>query len=162
ERLRRGIREVEKATRLTFGGDRRPLLVAVRSGAPVSMPGMLDTILNVGLCGRTLPALVRMTGNPRHAWDSYRRLILAYAETGAGLPAGPFVRVLGEYLRREGADALTELDVAALKGVVGEFLDHYEAEKGAPFPQDPVAQLTGAVEAVFRSWERPRAVEYQR
>ena len=87
ELLAQSIRQVEKATGLTFGGDRRPLLVAVRSGAAVSMPGMMDTILNVGLCDRTLPALIRMTGNPRHAWDSYRRLIQAYAEVVHGLPA---------------------------------------------------------------------------
>ncbi len=92
ELLRKGIRELEKEAGLSFGGDRRPLLVAVRSGAPVSMPGMLDTILNVGLCERTLPALIRMTGNPRHAWDSYRRLIQAYAEIARGLPAAPFER----------------------------------------------------------------------
>jgi pyruvate, orthophosphate dikinase len=162
ELLRQGVREVEEATRLTFGGDRRPLLLAVRSGAPVSMPGMLDTVLNVGLCDRTLPALVRMTGNPRHAWDSYRRLVQAYAEVARGLPADPFERILAEHLEREGAPALTELDVASLKSVVRESLDHYRSEEGAPFPQDPVAQLTGAVEAVFRSWQSPRAVEYRR
>jgi pyruvate,orthophosphate dikinase len=162
EFLRQGSREVEKATRLTFGGDRRPLLVAVRSGAPVSMPGMLDTLLNVGLCDRTLPALVRMTGNPRHAWDSYRRLIQAYAEIAAGLPADPFERILGEHLRQEAVEAVGELDVAALKSVVREFLAQYKAERGEPFPQDPVGQLTGAIEAVFRSWQCPRAVEYRR
>jgi pyruvate,orthophosphate dikinase len=160
--LRQGCRALEKTTRLTFGGDRRPLLVAVRSGAAVSMPGMLDTILNLGLCDRTLPALVRMTGNPRHAWDSYRRLIQAHAEIVADLPAGPFERILGEHVRREGARTVGELDVAALRGVVREFLDHYAAERGEPFPQDPAVQLTGAVEAVFRSWQRPRAVEYRR
>jgi pyruvate,orthophosphate dikinase len=162
ERLRQGIREVEGVTGLTFGGDRQPLLVAVRSGAAVSMPGMLDTLLNIGLCDRTLPALVRMTGNPRHAWDCYRRLIQAYAEVVGGLPAGPFERVLEEHLRREVVPAAAELDVAALKEVARDFLDRYESEKGAPFPQDPLAQLSGAVEAVFRSWHSPRAVEYRR
>jgi pyruvate,orthophosphate dikinase len=162
ELLRQGIREVEKAAGLSFGGDRRPLLVAVRSGAPLSMPGMLDTILNVGLCERTLPALIRMTGNPRHAWDSYRRLIQAYAEIVHGLPASPFERILEEHLQRENVAAVTELDVAALKDLIQEFLDHYVAESGEPFPQDPVAQLSGAVEAVFSSWQSPRAVEYRR
>ncbi len=162
ELLRQGIREVEKAAGLSFGGDRRPLLVAVRSGAPVSMPGMLDTILNVGLGDRTLPALIRMTGNPRHAWDSYRRLIQAYAEIVQGLPASPFERILEEHLQRESVPAVTELDVAALKSLVRELLDHYGAEIGEPFPKDPIAQLSGAVEAVFRSWQSARAVEYRR
>ena len=160
--LRRGVREVEKATGLAFGGDRRPLLVAVRSGAPVSMPGMLDTILNVGLCDRTLPALLRMTGNPRHAWDSYRRLVQAYAEVIQGLPAEAFERVLEEHLRSEGVPSVAELDVASLRRVTQEFLNLCKAEKGGPFPQDPVAQLEGAVGGVFRSWQSPRAVEYRR
>jgi len=162
ELLRQGIREVEKATGLTFGGERRPLLVAVRSGAPVSMPGMLDTILNVGLCGRTMPALLCMTGNPRHAWDSYRRLIQAYAEVVQRLPAAPFEHLLENHLRSEAVPSVTELDVAALRHVTQEFLDQCKAEKSGPFPQDPVAQLAGAVEGVFRSWQSPRAVEYRR
>ncbi len=158
----RGIREVEKATGLTFGGDRRPLLVAVRSGAPVSMPGMLDTILNVGLCDRTLPALLRMTGNPRHAWDSYRRLIQAYAESIQGIPAETFERVLSEHMRSEGVPSVAELDVAALTRVTHDFLDLFEAQQREPFPQNPIAQLEGAVAGVFRSWRSPRAVEYRR
>jgi len=162
ELLRQGIRELEKATGLTFGSDRRPLLVAVRSGAAVSMPGMLDTILNVGLCDRTLPALLRMTGNPRHAWDSYRRLIQAYAEVVRGLPAGPFERVLEGHLGAEAVPSVTELDVAALRRVTQEFLDHCKVEQTDPFPQDPVAQLAGAVEGVFRSWQSPRAIAYRR
>ena len=135
--LRQGIREVEKAAGLSFGGTRRPLLLAVRSGAAVSMPGMLDTILNVGLCDRTLPALVRMTGNPRHAWDSYRRLIQAYAEVVAGVPAGPFERVLEEHLRQEAVPGVKELDVAALKSVCGEFLDHYRGGERRTLPPGP-------------------------
>jgi pyruvate,orthophosphate dikinase len=123
---------------------------------------MLDTILNVGLCNHTLPALIRMTGNPRHAWDSYRRLIQTYAEVVRGLPAEPFERVRAELLQREGALTVTELDVAALKHLVGEFLDQSQASRGEPFPQDPVAQLAGAVEAVFRSWQSARAVAYRR
>jgi pyruvate,orthophosphate dikinase len=162
ELLRQGIREVEKATGLTFGGDRRPLLVAARSGSPVSMPGMLETILNVGLCDRTLPALLRLTGNPRHAWDSYRRLIQAYAEVVQGLPPGSFEGVLAKNLQGEAVPSVTELDVAALKRVTQEFLDHCKAVKSGPFPQDPTAQLAGAVEGVFRSWQSRRAVEYRR
>ena len=160
--VRQGIREVDSATGLTFGAERRPLLVSVRSGAAVSMPGMLETLLNVGLCERTLPALVRMTGNPRHAWDSYRRLIQAYGEIVAGLSPQPFERILEEWLQREAVPAVSELDVAALQNITQEFLDLYEAEAGQPFPQDPLAQLSGAVEAVFRSWGSRKAVEYRR
>jgi len=162
EVLRRGIREMERATGLIFGGDRRPLLVSVRSGAPVSMPGMLDTILNVGLSDRTLPALIRLTGNPRHAWDSYRRLIQTYAEVVHGLSPDPFARLLSDVMQREEVPNVTELDVADLKSLAHAFLDHYAAEKGTPFPQDPLVQLRGAAEAVFRSWCSPRAVEYRR
>jgi pyruvate,orthophosphate dikinase len=162
ELLQRGVRELERATRQKFGGARCPLLVSVRSGAPVSMPGMLDTILNAGLCDHTLPALVRHTGNPRHAWDSYRRLVQSYAEVVRGAPSAPFDHILDEHLRTEEVPELVELDVAALKGATAAFLGHYTRATGAPFPQDPVEQLTGAVEAVFRSWRSPRAVEYRR
>jgi pyruvate,orthophosphate dikinase len=160
--LRRGLDELERATGLGFGRDRRPLLVSVRSGAPVSMPGMLDTVLDIGLCDRTLPALVRLTGNPRHAWDSYRRLIQAYAEVVRGLPALPFERVLEDHMQREAVPAVIELDVAALKSVCQASLERYEAEGGESFPQDPLAQLAGAVAAVFRSWQSRRAADYRR
>ncbi len=159
--LRQGIREVEVATGLTFGGERRPLLVSVRSGAAVSMPGMLQTILNVGLCDRTLPALVRMTGNPRHAWDSYRRLIQTYAEVVRGLQADPFEHILQDHLHAEQVPVVAELDVAALKDLTEAYLKHFESQTGEAFPQDPLAQLAGAVEAVFRSWESPQAIDYR-
>jgi pyruvate,orthophosphate dikinase len=162
ELLQHGVRALESATRQTFGGARCPLLVSVRSGAPVSMPGMLDTILNAGLCDRTRVGLVRHTGNPRHAWDSYRRLVQSYGEVVRGLPAAPFERILEEHLRAEEVPELVELDVGALRGATAQFLDHYARTTGAPFPQDPMAQLTGAVEAVFRSWRSPRAVGYRR
>jgi pyruvate,orthophosphate dikinase len=161
-RLVPAVEQIEKATGLTFGGGRRPLLVSVRSGAAVSMPGMMATILNVGLCEHTLPALIRMTGNPRHAWDSYRRLVQTYAEVVHELPADPFERRLAERLQREEVPAADELDAAALKEVTGEFLELFESQAGQPFPQEPLVQLTGAIEAVFRSWQSPRAVEYRR
>lgn len=160
--LRQGLREIEKSTGLNFGGERRPLLVAIRSGSPTSMPGMLDTLLNVGLCDRTLPALVRMTGNPRHAWDLYRRLIQAYAEIVQGVPASEFDRTVEDHLQQESIPTIAELDVAALISLVHDFLDHYSTKAGHPFPQDPVAQLSLAVEAVFRSWQGDKAVKYRR
>ncbi|MCI0701592.1 MAG: pyruvate, phosphate dikinase [Planctomycetia bacterium] len=162
ESIRCGVRELEQATGQSFGGERRPLLVSVRSGAPVSMPGMLDTVLNVGLCDRTVPALVRATGNPRHAWDSFRRLVQSFAEVVHGAASDPFDRVLDEHLQREAVPAVAELDVAALNSVTREFLTRYATTTGTPFPQDPTEQLAGAIEAVFRSWNSSRAIEYRR
>jgi pyruvate,orthophosphate dikinase len=162
DRIAPSVTQIEKATGLTFGGRRRPLLVSVRSGAAVSMPGMMATILNVGLCERTLPALIRLTGNPRHAWDSYRRLVQTYAEVVHDLPADPFERWLAEHLQREEVPAANELDATALKELTYEYLALFESQAGRPFPQEPLAQLTGAIEAVFRSWQSPRAVEYRR
>jgi pyruvate,orthophosphate dikinase len=162
DRLAPAVAQIERATGLTFGGGRRPLLVSVRSGAAVSMPGMMATILNVGLCDRTLPALLRMTGNPRHAWDSYRRLIQAYAEIVHEQPADPFEQRLAEHLRRGQIPAADELDAADLKQLTEEYLELFESRIGHPFPQEPLAQLTGAIEAVFRSWQTPRAIEYRR
>lgn len=161
-RLAPAVAQIEKAAGLTFGGRRRPLLVSVRSGAALSMPGMMATILNVGLGENTLPALMRLTGNPRHAWDSYRRLVQAYAEIVHDLPADPFERRLAEYLQREQVPAADELDAAALKELTGEFLDLFASGAARSFPQEPMAQLTGAIEAVFRSWQSPRAAAYRR
>jgi pyruvate,orthophosphate dikinase len=157
-----GVSHLEQATGMRFGADRRPLLVAVRSGAAVSMPGMLDTILNVGLCDATLPGLLRATGDPVFVWDSYRRLIQSYAEVVEGTAAAPFAGVLDTALDRHGVPSVGELDVAALRDVAGEFQDVYRAETSSPFPQDPRRQLLGAVEAVLRSWTSDRAREYRR
>jgi pyruvate,orthophosphate dikinase len=156
------IRHLEQATGLTFAGERRPLLVSVRSGAAVSMPGMMDTLLNVGLCDRTLPALIRMTGNPRHAWDSYRRLVQTFAEVVHKQASDPYDHLLQEALAREAARVPGELDVAALKRLTGEFLDRIAATTGKPFPQDPSEQLSAAVEAIFQSWQSARAARYRR
>ncbi len=157
-----GVRQLEGVTHLRFGGSRRPLLVAVRSGAAASMPGMLDTILDVGLCDGTLSGLLRATGDPVFVWDSYRRLILSYALVVEGCRGGPFEAVLNDLLHRERAPVVGELDVAALRELVARYQQVYRAQVGRPFPQDPMDQLLGAVEAVLRSWNAPRAVEYRR
>jgi pyruvate,orthophosphate dikinase len=156
-----GIRELETETGLRFGAGRRPLLVSVRSGAAASMPGMLETILNVGLSDATLPGLLRATGDPLFVWDSYRRLIQAYAEVVEGCPAGPFGAVLHDALVRAEVPAIGELDVSALRDVVRYQQEVYRTLTGRPFPQDPTEQLLGAVAAVFRSWNGARAVEYR-
>lgn len=160
--IARGVRSVEQATGRLFGSSRRPLLVAVRSGAPVSMPGMLDTVLDVGLCDATLAGLVRATGDPGFAWGSYRRLVQSYAEVVEGCPAAPFAAALEEALAAHRVPDAGELDVAATRALVARFHDLYRTLVGRPFPQDPSEQLRGAVEAVLRSWDAPRAVEYRR
>lgn len=160
--IERGIGFIERSAGRRFGSDRRPLLVSVRSGAPVSMPGMLDTMLNIGLCDRTLEGLLRETGDPVFVWDSYRRLIGAYAEIAEGQPAGAFSVPVERALRRHEVPAASELDVAALREVVAELLGEFRTRVGHPFPQDPHEQLTGAVTAVLRSWNSARAAEYRR
>ncbi len=160
--IERGVRHVEDATGLSFGASRRPLLVAVRSGAARSMPGMLDTILNVGLCDATVPGLLRATGDPVFVWDSYRRLIQSHAEVVAGCPSSLFVEAIDGALDRCGVPTLAELDVAGLRALVDDFESIYRSSAGVPFPQDPMEQLRDSVEAVFRSWNSDRAVEYRR
>ncbi len=160
--LSSNLAHIERSTGRRFGGQRHPLLVSVRSGAPASMPGMMDTILNVGLCDQTVPPLLRLTGNPRFVWDSYRRLVQAYAEVVRGIPAAPFDRLLRQQLQQESVPDSGELDVFALRALTQQFLDLYASRAGEPFPQDPLLQLSSAVAAVFRSWRGSRAVEYRR
>ncbi len=160
--LSRNIRQLERATGLKFGGPRRPLLVSVRSGAPVSMPGMMDTVLNVGLCDQTVSPLIRLTGNPRFVWDSYRRLVQAYADVVFGVPVDPFDRLLEIHLRRESAATSGELDAFSLRELTQQFLHLFANRVGQLFPQEPLVQLNSATEAVLRSWRSPRAVAYRR
>ncbi len=155
------LRELERSSRLRFGDPRRPLLVSVRSGAPVSMPGMMDTLLNVGLNAATLRGLLRLTGNPRLAWDSYRRLVQSFAETVHGADPAPFRDALERALAREGLAQARELDYRALAALVDEYLLLHEELTGKRFPQDPRAQLEAAVGAVFGSWRSERARVYR-
>jgi len=161
ELLQSNIRRIENSLGMTFGGTRRPLLVSVRSGAAVSMPGMMDTILNIGLYDGGLKGIFRMTGNPRMAWDSYRRLVQDYADIVHGAPTDQFDDLLEEYLPREDASTVQELDVEALENLTKDYLDLFLTLTGEEFPQRPLDQLVGAVEAVFRSWESPRALEFR-
>ncbi len=159
ELWREGLDALERFTGLTLGDARRPLLLSVRSGAPVSMPGMMDTLLNIGLCDATVGGLMRQTGNPRLVWDAYRRLVAAYGEVVAGLPATAFDEATSALFR--GHDD-RELDFADLRLLTQRFLEVYAQGAGRPFPQDPAAQLGGAIEAVFASWLAPKAREYRR
>jgi len=160
--IRTGLAHVEQRTGRRFGGRRRPLLVSVRSGAAASMPGMLDTVLNIGLCEATVPALLRATGDPVFVWDSYRRLIETYAEVVDGCRAAPFAAVTARAMAQAGAPVASELGLADLQEIVEELLAIYRDEARRAFPQDPMQQLTGAVEGVLASWSAPRADAYRR
>lgn len=156
------LRDLEAATGLRLGSARKPLLVSVRSGAPVSMPGMMQTVLNVGLCDTTVHGLLRLTGNPRLVWDSYRRFIQSYAEVVHGCSGAPFDEMLRQQLRRADAGSLRELDFRALRDSAAAALAIFESQTGRPFPQQPAEQLHAAICAVFASWNSERARDYRR
>lgn len=160
--IERGIQYLESATQRRFGGRRHPLLVSVRSGAAVSMPGMLETLLDVGLNDTTLPGLLRDTGDPVFVWDTYRRLVQNYAEVVDGCPAGPMTALVEEAVSSAGVAVPGELDLGELRQVVHRLQALYLQSTGRPFPQDARVQLLGAVKAVLRSWNGARAVEYRR
>ncbi|MGB2953818.1 MAG: pyruvate, phosphate dikinase [Gaiellaceae bacterium] len=153
---------LEEKTGKRFGDQADPLLVSVRSGAAVSMPGMMDTILNLGLNDEAVQGLARRTGNPRFAYDSYRRLIQMYGDVVDGIDAERFEDALSELKRQRGAQQDVDLSADDLKELTGAFKRIYEAETGRPFPQDAREQLSRAVRAVFESWENPRAQVYRR
>ena len=156
---RPALEAIEQASGLRFGDRRRPLLVSVRSGAPVSMPGMMDTLLNVGLCDGTVAGFIRQTGNPRLVWDAYRRLVAAYGEIVAGLPADLFVADLEAVA---GNRDERELDFAELREVARRHLASFARESAGTFPQDPGTQLEAAIRAVFLSWQADKARTYRR
>ena len=136
-------------------------MVSVRSGAPVSMPGMLETVLDVGLNDATLRGLVRLTGNPRAAWDSYRRLVQSFATVVEGKTARAFDAEAGAALRAAGVDDVRALDFREMRSLTERYLDAYEGLVGKPFPQDPRRQLIAATAAVFDSWRAPKAAAYR-
>jgi pyruvate,orthophosphate dikinase len=152
------LQALERRTGLTYGDSRRPLLLSVRSGAAVSMPGMMETLLNVGLCDATVGGLLRQTGNPRLVWDAYRRLIATYAEVVAGLPAQLFDEATTTLF---GARDERDLDFADLRALTRQFLEVYEHAASKPFPQSPQLQLVGAIAAVFASWNSAKAHDYR-
>ena len=155
------IAGVEKKTGKTFGGDHNPLLVSVRSGARVSMPGMMDTILNLGLNDTTAAALARETGNERFAMDSYRRFILMFTNIAKGHPRDDMDKMLDKIKEDNGYKLDTEVTVDQLKDLVKRYKEYYKKTFGEEFPTDPKVQLMEAVAAVFRSWDNPRANVYR-
>jgi pyruvate,orthophosphate dikinase len=156
-----GVRFLEERTGRRLGDRRRPLLVSVRSGAARSMPGMLDTVLDVGATAEATLGLVRTTGNPRFAWDCRRRFLTGYAETVLGLDGAPLEARLAALVAEEGAASDRDLDAEALERFAGECLAHVDA-CDAEVPADPVDQLRAAARAVYRSWESERARTYRR
>ena len=159
--IRQRIAELEQAVGHQFASHYNPLLVSVRSGARVSMPGMMDTILNLGINDRIVPGLGAMMGDYRPAWDAYRRFIQIYAEVVLELPPEPFETRLSEHKARAGVDLDYQLTAEQLQAVTADFHGIVREGAGAPLPSDPWEQLFAAVEAVFRSWNNPRAIIYR-
>ncbi len=156
------LNRLEATTGRQFGGTERPLLVSVRSGAAVSMPGMMETILNLGLNDRTVEGLTRESGNPQFAWDSYRRFVQMYASVVYELPKRPFDNLIEERKQRCGVERDIDLPVEELQGLVRDFKAVVQREHGKPFPDEPLDQLWGAIAAVFESWNTRRAIDYRR
>ncbi len=155
------IKTVEKETGKSFGGDKNPLLVSVRSGARVSMPGMMDTILNLGLNDKTVEVLAKETNNERFAYDSYRRFILMFTNIAKGHPRTAMDKMLEDLKESRGYKLDTEVTAEELKDLVKRYKEYYKATFGEDFPSDPYVQLIEAVTAVFRSWDNPRANVYR-
>jgi pyruvate,orthophosphate dikinase len=160
--VRSGVAHLERATGRRFGGRHLPLLVSVRSSPPVSMPGMLDTVLNVGLTDASAHGLLRSTGNPYLVWDTHRRFAQAFAEIVRGCRSAPFTASRDRMLAQSGATSVDEVDPLALRDLARDATALVEALSGAPLPSDPNEQLEATIGAVFRSWLTPRAVEYRR
>ena len=157
-----GLAKVEQITRKRFGDAANPLLVSVRSGARASMPGMMDTVLNLGLNDETAEGLAKLSGDRRFAFDSYRRFITMYSNVVLGVSHDAFEEVLDETKDRLGVTQDTELSAEDWEKVVARYKQVVERETEQPFPQDPKGQLWGAVSAVFASWMNDRAKFYRR
>ena len=160
--IKASLANLEEITGKTFGDNNRPLLVSVRSGSRASMPGMMDTVLNLGLNDVSVEGFAAATGNPRFAYDSYRRFIQMFSDVVKGLPKSQFERVLDEIKESKGFENDLQLSADDLKEVVEAFKALYVKHEGSEFPQEPVEQLMAAINAVFDSWNNERAVIYRR
>jgi len=145
-----------------FGDPANPLLVSVRSGAKFSMPGMMDTILNLGINDQVVEGFAKLTSNPRFAWDAYRRFIAMYGNVVGGIEKSEFEHILESQKNKRGIKLDTELNVKDLQEIVSKFKELYQRKLGESFPQDPWEQVTGARNAVFKSWNNPRAIYYRK
>ncbi len=162
EEVDRHLKQLERISKKKFGDPKNPLLVSVRSGAAVSMPGMMETILNLGLNDATVEGLIAGSKNPRFAYDSYRRFVQMYGDVVFDLGKEPFAEVLEEFKTRRRVERDIDLPADDLTALVHEFKSIIQAKRGAPFPDDPFAQLWGAIEAVFKSWRTRRAQDYRK
>ena len=161
EQIFAAVKEIERKSGKTFGGDHNPLLVSVRSGARVSMPGMMDTILNLGLNDVTCAAIAKETNNERFALDSYRRFILMFTNIAKGHPRDDMDKMLDDLKKANGYKLDTEVTADQLRDLVARYKEYYKKTFGEEFPTDPKVQLMEAVAAVFRSWDNPRANVYR-
>ena len=162
EEVKKNMRRLEAETGKHFGSNERPLLISVRSGAAASMPGMMDTVLNLGLTDRSMAALSQESGNRRFALDAYRRLINMFGNVVMGIDHHYFEKEFNAIKERYQVQLDSELSEAGLEELVGAYKKVYKAHARAAFPQDPYTQLFKAIEAVFRSWNTPRAITYRR
>ena len=162
EQIQNNIAKLEEITGKKFGSLENPLLVSVRSGARVSMPGMMDTILNLGLNDEAVEVVAKQTNNPRFAYDSYRRFVQMFSDVVMGVEKRLFENIIDEMKEARGVHYDTELTADDLKELVVKFKDLYKKEMKKDFPQDPKEQLVEAITAVFRSWDNPRAIVYRR
>lgn len=156
------IGQLEEITGKKFGSLTNPLLVSVRSGARVSMPGMMDTVLNLGLNDESVEAMAKLTNNPRFAYDSYRRFIQMFSDVVMGIEKRLFENLIDELKEEKRVEFDTDLTAEDLKVLITKYKELYKKEQGEDFPQDPKHQLIEAITAVFRSWDNPRAIVYRR
>ena len=162
DQVMEGLKKIEEINNKKFGDKNNPLLVSVRSGARASMPGMMDTVLNLGLNDEVVEGLAELTGNARFAYDSYRRFIQMFSDVVMGLEKSRFEKIIDAMKEEKGIKLDIEFNTEDLKEMAAKFLAFYKQEMGQDFPQDPVHQLIEAVKAVFRSWDNPRANYYRR
>lgn len=162
DEVRAEIKALEKKTGKGLGDPKNPLLISVRSGSAMSMPGMMDTILNLGLNSETLHGLIELTGNPRFGWDAYRRFIQLFGKVALDIPDEDFDSEFDAVKKNAGIRADTALNAEHLEDISNRFLRVVESTTGAPFPQDPMEQLEISIKAVFGSWTGKRAVDYRR
>ena len=161
DEVAKNLAKLEKVMGKKLGDEKDPLLVSVRSGAAISMPGMMDTILNLGLNDKSVEGLASKTNNPRFAWDAYRRFIQMFGDVAMGVEHAKFEKIIDEVKSHRGIKQDTELTTDELKEIVSKYKILYKKEKGEDFPQDPQKQMWGAIGAVFGSWMNPRAIKYR-
>jgi pyruvate,orthophosphate dikinase len=162
EEVAQNLKRLEEATGKRLGDPANPLLVSVRSGAAISMPGMMETVLNLGLSDETVEGLAALSGNGRFAWDAYRRFLQMYGDVVLNVPASSFEAMLTSKRLLARVESDSEIPESALRALTAEYKALVRSVTGSDFPMDPAAQLWGAIEAVWRSWTLKKAVDYRK